>query len=143
MSSIRKYVYGTLLALSTFNVAPTLASAQETARGRFTLPHDVHWENAVVPAGQYQFSLESDTIGVLRLDKVSGARAGFMFLVRDQEPSNPADLSRIMVDNTPSGSYVTAMQLPDFGITLNFTAPVSTTEKQMASAATMRSSSGQ
>ena len=143
MTSIRKYVYVALLALSTLSVAPTLVSAQEPARGRFTLPHDVHWENAVVPAGEYQFSIESDTIGVLRLDKISGARAGFMFLVRDQQPSKSTDLSRIMLDTTPSGSYVTSMQLPDFGMTLNFTAPASKTEKQMVTAATMHSPSGQ
>lgn len=143
MNSIRKYVYAALLALSTLSFAPTQASAQEPARGRFTLPHDVHWENAIVPAGEYQFSIESDTIGVLRLDKISGTRAGFMFLVRDQQPSKPSDLSRIMLDTTSSGSYVTSMQLPDFGMTLNFTVPASKAEKQMASAATMRSSSGQ
>jgi hypothetical protein len=143
MNSIRKYVYVTLLALSALNLSPGLVSAQEPARGKFTLPHDVHWENAIVPAGDYQFSIESDSIDVLRLDKISGNRAGFIFLVRDEQPSKASDISRITLETRPTGSYVSAMQLPDFGITLNFAMPASTTEKQMARAVTTHSLSGQ
>ena len=141
MSSIRKCIYATLLALTTLSVAPSLASGQQAAQGKFTLPHDVHWENAVVPAGSYQFSVGSDTMKVLRLDKISGAHAGFMFLVRDEEPAKSADISRLLLDSTPTGSYVSSMQLPEFGMTLNFTVPASTAEKQMARAATVHSTS--
>lgn len=143
MSSIRKYVYAALLALTMLNLAPSLASAQEPAHGRFTLPHDVHWENAKVPAGDYQFTILSDGIELLRLDKISGARAGFMFMVHDQEVAKTTDVSRLLLETTPAGSYVSAMQLPDFGITLNFAVPTFTTEKQMARVATMHSASGQ
>ena len=143
MSSIHKYVYAALLALTTLNLVPSLASAQEPAHGRFTLPHEVHWESAIVPAGDYQFTVASDGIQLLRLDKISGPRGGFMFLVHDQEVAKPADVSRLVLETTPAGSYVSAMQLPDFGITLNFTVPTFTTEKQMARAVTMHSASGQ
>ncbi len=39
MTNIRKFVYATLLALSTLSFTPALASAQEPARGQFRLPH--------------------------------------------------------------------------------------------------------
>lgn len=144
MRSIRRYLYAALLALTTINVAPTMASAQDpVARGRFTLPHEVYWENAVVPAGNYRFSIDSDSIGVLRIDKVSGAPAGFMFLIRKQEAAQPSDINRLILESTDGTSYVSAMQLPDFGITLNFTVPASTPEKQLANAATMHLRSGQ
>lgn len=41
LASIRKFLYATLLALASLNVAPSLASAQEMDYGNFTLKHDV------------------------------------------------------------------------------------------------------
>jgi hypothetical protein len=142
MSSIRKFVYATLLALTTLSFAPALASAQEPARGRFTLPHDVHWQNAVVPAGDYRFEFESDGFGVLRLNKLSGVRTGFMFLVSDTDVAKESDLSRLVLESTPEGSYVSAMQLPEFGMTLRFTVPSHPAEKQVARAVTAPLASG-
>jgi hypothetical protein len=143
LSSIRKFTYAALLAFTTLNFAPALASAQEPPRGRFTLPHDVRWENAVVPAGDYQFSIDSDGIEVLRLDKVSGRRIGFMFLVHDKAMSMATDLNRLVLEATPAGSYVSALQLPEYGLTLHFTVPASTAEKQIVRVVTMPSASTQ
>lgn len=130
VSSIRKYVYAALLALSTLTSVPVTAFAQTTARGKFTLPHEVHWENATVPAGNYQFSLESGSIEVLRLDELNGSRAAFTLVVRDEQPNQRNDLNRLVLEATPRGPYVTTMQLSDFGqtgsgVTLNFTVPAS------------------
>ena len=75
MTSIRRFIYASLLVLTTLNLAPSLASAQEPASGRFTLPHDVLWGKANVPAGDYRFSYDSNGIsGVLSLSKLDGAR---------------------------------------------------------------------
>jgi len=138
MTSIRKFVYATLLAATTLSFTPSLASAQEKAYGKFTLTHEVHWQNAVVPAGEYRFSLDSGgALGVLTLSKLSGVRTGFMFLVRDTEQATPSDHNLLVLQNTSDGSYVSAMNLPEFGVTLNFAVPPSTTGKQMAKAATM------
>ena len=58
MKSLRKLVSSAVLTLGVFGLLSSAASAQ-TARGTFTLTHEVHWKNAVVPAGTYHFSLES------------------------------------------------------------------------------------
>jgi hypothetical protein len=144
MSSIRRFVYATVLALTTFNFAPNLASAQEPASGRFTLPHDVYWQNAFVPAGEYRFYYDpSAGLGVLTLSGLSGARNSFMFIVRDQDEAKPTDLSRLVLEKTSAGSYVEALQLPEFGMTLRFAAPSSMKEKQIAKAVTAAGSSAQ
>lgn len=143
MSSLRKYIYAALLAFTTINVAPTTVSAQESARGKFTLPHSVRWQNAVVPAGKYEFWFESDGARVLWLNKLSEPRTSFMFQVNDEADSKPADLSRIVLQSTPAGSYVSAMQLPEFGMTLRFAVPSSTTEKQIAKAGSTPMASAQ
>jgi hypothetical protein len=145
MTNIRKFVYATLLALSTLSFAPALASAQEPARGQFTLPHDVHWQNAVVPAGEYRFSFEADgAMGMLTLARMSGGpRTGFVFLVSNTDEAKPSDVSLLVLETTPQGSYVTTMQLPEFGMTLHFPVPSRATEKQIAKAGTAPLASGQ
>ncbi len=143
MSSIRKFVYAAMLAATTLNFAPQLAAAQEPARGHFTLTHDVHWGSAKVPAGDYEFSFDPDSISrVLSLNKLSGARTSFMMLVPSTDSGKPGDTSLLALESTPSGSYVSAMKLPEFGMTLHFTVPSHATERQIAKATTA-SASGQ
>ncbi|MGA2101312.1 MAG: hypothetical protein ABSG34_09435 [Candidatus Sulfotelmatobacter sp.] len=140
MTSIRKFIYATLLAATTLNFAPSLASAQSPAHGKFTLSHDVIWGNAKVPAGQYEFSFTTEGISLLTLSKISGAPAGFMMLVPVTEETKAAAISRLVLETTADGSYVSAMQLPEFGMTLRFNVPA---EKQIARVATTASASGQ
>jgi len=136
MTSIRKFVYAAFLTLTTLNFAPSLAQAQQPVRGEFTLAHDVRWQNAVVPAGDYGFSFESGSQApVLFLSKLSGKRAGFMFLVPDTAEAKPGGINQLVLESAPGGSYVSAMQLPEFGMTLHFHAPSAAAETQMAKSA--------
>jgi hypothetical protein len=66
-----------------------------------------------------------------------------MMLVPVTDSGKPADASLLVLDSTPSGSYVTAMQLPAFGVTLHFTVPSRASERQIAKAATTASALGQ
>ena len=135
-TSVRRFAYAAVLAATTLNYAPSMASAQEPARGHFTLTHEVRWENARVPAGDYQFSCNVSSIAaVLSLTKISGTRASFMLLVPAIDESKPGDTSRLVLESTPAGSYVSAMQLPDFGMSLHFVAPTHAAERQIAKAA--------
>jgi len=144
MKSIRNYVYGAMLAASALNFAPTLASAQEPVHGKFTLAHEVRWGSAKLPAGDYEFGYDPYTRSrMLSLSKVSGAHARYIVLVPDSDDSKPSDQSRIVLVATPDGSYVSAMQLPEFGMTLHFAVPSHTTERQIAKAATTAAASGQ
>ena len=137
MKTIRNYVYAALLAVSALNFAPTLASAQELARGKFTLTHEVHWGNAKLPAGDYAFSFDPDNGSrVLTLSKVSGTRAGYMVLVPSTVDAKPSGHNRLILEATPNGMYVSAMQLPEFGMTLEFKVPSHSAERQIARAGT-------
>lgn len=124
-----------MLALTTLSFAPSLASAQ-VAQGRFTLRHDVRWQNANVPAGDYRFSYDSNRpLGVLVLTKVNGATAGFVIMVPDTDTMNGNGQSRLILNTSATGTYVSDMLLPDSGVTLHFRTPRSA-EKQIAKAAT-------
>jgi hypothetical protein len=144
MNTIRKFVYAALLAVTSLHFAPTQATAQESAHGNFTLTHEVHWQNAVVPAGRYRFSLDGDgAAGLLTLIKLSGPRTGFLFMVHDQDEAQLSKVNQIVLETTPEGSYVSAMQLPEFGVTLHFPVPAKAAEKQMAKVGTTTMASAQ
>lgn len=140
MISIRKFVFAAMLAATAFSFAPSSACAQEPARGKFTLTHEVRWGSATIPAGEYQFSYNAENASaVLTLSKLSGTRASYMMLVPMIEGSKPSDVNRLVLASSPEGTYVAAMELPDFGMTLHFPTPSRATEKQLAKAVTTAS----
>ena len=124
MTTIRKFVYAAMLAAATLSIVPSKALAEGPARGEFKLSHEVHWQNAVVPAGEYRFTYEADGgVGVLTLSKISDPRAGFLFMVTETDETSAAGVSRLELESTPAGSYVSAIALPEFGMTLHFNVP--------------------
>jgi hypothetical protein len=142
MSLTRKFLYAAVLALS--SLTPALVAGQEMARGEFNLPHDVHWQNASVPAGQYRFTFEgSGAGGMLVLSKMDGLRAGFLFLVSETSDSVNSSMNRIVLETTPQGSYVSAMELPEYAMTLHFRLPRKAATGVVAKAAVASSMSAQ
>ena len=141
MKSICKFAYAVALTLSALNFAPSLASAQDAA-GTFTLTHEVHWQNAIVPGGKYRFTVgSSGSSEMLTLRNVSGGGASFMMLVVDAETSQPSDISQLVVVSRTNGSFVSTMQLPEFGMTLHFAVPAETRDVAQRAATSSATSS--
>ena len=142
MNTIRKFTYAALLA-ATLNFTPNLLAAEAPAHGKFTLAHDVRWGNAVVPAGNYEFSYDPYVKSpILTLTKVNGPRASYMLLVLSSEDSKAPDSNRLVLETVADGSYVSTMELAECGVKLYFSVP-SHPAKQMAKAVTTLASSGQ
>ena len=123
MKGIRKYVYASVLTLSALNFAPTLATAQDEG-GSFTLPHEVRWQSATVPAGDYRFTVQA--VGpseLLKLRKISGAPASFMLMVNDANVQTSSEAARLEIKSEAGIRYVSSMSLPDFELTLHFAVP--------------------
>jgi hypothetical protein len=144
MKTIRNYVYAAMLAVSALNFAPSLASAQERVHGKFTLTHEVHLGTAKLAAGDYEFFFDPGSgTRMLSLSKLSGTPAGYMVLIPAADDAKPSDQSRLVLIATREGSYVSALQLPEFGMTLHFAVPSHTMERQLAKANTTAAASGQ
>lgn len=130
MKWIYRYAYATVLMLSALNFAPTPASAQDGG-GRFTLAQEVHWQDNIVPAGDYKFSVEPRGPGeMLVLHKVSGSGATFMVLVCDVDSPATANANQLVVVSRPRGRFVKTMRLPE--LTLHFTVPAESREVAQA-----------
>ncbi|HXJ90555.1 MAG TPA: hypothetical protein VMS18_27345 [Candidatus Binatia bacterium] len=143
MITIRKFAYAAVLAVSALTLASNAAVAEAPAHGKFTLAHDVRWGNALVPAGDYEFSYDPYVKSpILTLTKVSGTRASYMLLVLSAEDSKATNSNRLVLETVADGNYVSTMELAECGMTLYFTVP-SHPAKQMAKTATTVASSGQ
>ena len=129
MKSIRKFAYAAVLTLSALNFAPRLASAQDEG-GTFTLPQEVHWQNTSVPAGDYKFTLQP--VGpseMLTLRKLSGTPASFMLLVNDTDVADSSKAASLVINTRFGERYVSAMNLPQFEVTLHFAAPANSVKE--------------
>ena len=132
MNSLRKFASTAVLTLGTLSLLPGAASAQ-SARGTFKLSHEVHWQNAVVPAGTYDFSLESKgPSDLLTLRKVSGEHAGYIIMVNDVGSSHFSNLNRLVMVSRGDKSFVRTLELPQFETVLHFSVPAESTEKELA-----------
>ena len=132
MTSIRRFVYAAALTLTAFSFAPSLASAQES-RGRFVLAHEVHWQDTVVPAGEYEFSFRpSGPTELLFVRKLSGSGPGFMMLVNDVTETKSSGTDHLLLVPRDGKSFVSAMDLPEAGVTLHFAVPSATRQVAVA-----------
>jgi len=90
VSTSLKVLVGVLMATVVFTVA---AKAQPIFVGNFTLAHEVHWGQAVLPAGEYSIRMES-VAGPAKIMPASGNWA-----VYTQAP--------ITADSEKGGAYLT------------------------------------
>lgn len=121
MTSLFKFAYALLAA--TLSLTPNLASALE-ARGHFTLTHDVLWGNVDIPRGEYAYSYDAlNPPLMLTLQQVDGARKAYMLLVSATDTTPETDTDRLLIKSSPAARYVSAMQLSEIGIMLEFLPP--------------------
>ncbi len=60
MKAYRKHMLTiAAVALAAIGAYPSPAAAQAAAEGKFTLPYEVKWQDVVLPAGDYTFTLAS------------------------------------------------------------------------------------
>jgi hypothetical protein len=133
MTSIRKFAYATLVALI-MSLMPGVAAASES-RGHFTLTHEVLWGRLEMPAGEYSYAYDSLTAPVLTVQQLDGARKTYLLLVTTTDTVGPTGGGLLLIDSSPAGRYVSAMRLPEIGITLDFAPPGRAVIARLASTA--------
>jgi hypothetical protein len=122
-SASLKLLLGMLMAISVFSAA---ANAQPTFAGKFTLLHEVHWGQAVLPAGQYFIRMDSMSPSA----SISSAKGDTIALI----------VSVALADNERGGTYlivtkqgdkrtVRSLNIPEAGKMVIF-APLSRSERE-------------
>lgn len=123
-SAPAKLVLGVLFATCVFTAA---ANAQPSFEGKFTLPYEVHWNHAVLPAGEYSILVDTGSMPTV----VTSTRTGKSALtgapiLADQEKG----AARLTVTIQGNERRVRSMNLPQIGKSLVFE-PLTATEREM------------
>ena len=127
----RKFVFTVVLSLSALAATSGSAFAQ-TARGIFKLPHEVMWQGAYVPAGEYEFSLDSKGPSeLMTVRQKDGHHATFMMLVNNTTAA-AGNIDRLVLVSREGKKFVQSMDLPEYGLTMRFTVPAEGAELALA-----------
>jgi hypothetical protein len=122
-SSIAKLLFAVVTVLGVASV-PAMAQG---ASGKFTLAKEVRWGTAVLPAGEYTYSLEHPTGQVLFVRNTNG-KMGAIVLVKSASLVNDSEHDRIVLQRAGDDWFVSSMVLTSLGQELYFGVPTVRTE---------------
>ena len=102
---------------------PSRIQAQALGGGEFKLSHSVHWGNAVLPTGNFIYSIEAGAgATIVRVQQIGGSFTG-LFLPRTQsEATGPGSKGIVLVRNGEE-IFVTSLRVAEAGLMLNFSPP--------------------
>jgi hypothetical protein len=124
MKSIRRFslLKVLVLAVAAMGVSAIPAYAQ-TATGTFSLAHKVLWGSAVLPAGNYAFSLNSqDSPARVTVRQVGGPIVA-MLLPQSISDDNFVGSSNLVLREEGGESVVSTLRLKNIGMALQFASP--------------------
>ena len=100
-------------------------NAQNAYQGKFTLPAEVHWGSATLPAGDYTFTLPSAGSPYTLYIRGQAASAVVMAVTTDRVASEHAQLNLVNIADVET---VQTFDAPELGVTFIYWTP---TQKHM------------
>jgi len=122
---ISTFLRGMMFLALAVALAPRSATAQVSEVGKFSLPFEVHWGTAVLPAGAYRFSVgdigPSDVVHVFKED---GPSASYLILPHGWDrTAASSERSQLVFERKDGEVYVKELLLGSEGLTLYYGAP--------------------
>jgi len=122
-----------MLVVATFALAAIFTSATPAAaqafKGSFTLAHEVRWQKATLPAGDYTFEIKSVSVPSLITLKGPNGSSFIPALVANDRVS---EQSMLVIETRGSISAVTELRLSSIGRTLRYAAPKAPKDVELA-----------
>lgn len=119
-----KLLLGVVIATFVFTAA---ANAQPSFTGKFTLPYEVHWGQALLPAGSYVIRMDS-TASPAKISPANGSSAGVYTEYPRVEDSHASGMY-LTVTNQANQRRVRSLNLPQLGKVIVF-APLTKSERE-------------
>lgn len=111
------------LGLSTLALSAlaTAGNAQKAYQGKFTLAVETHWEGVTLPAGDYTFSLPSNS-APYRL-YIWGQGVGAIITAATADQRVVSERPQLNLVDTAVGYTVQTFEAPELGVTFSYLAP--------------------
>jgi hypothetical protein len=124
MKSIRRFPLFkvVVLAIAAMGASASPAHAQRTT-GTFSLAHKVRWADAVLPAGNYEFSLDSQNWPVRVTVRQIGGSMVAMLMAQEISDEKLGGSSTLILREEGGQSVVSVLRLQSIGVALQFAPP--------------------
>jgi hypothetical protein len=124
MKSIRRFTLlkVLLLAIAVISTSAIPAKAQTTT-GTFSLAHKVLWANAVLPPGDYAFSLSSQDLPARVVVRRADGPVVAMLLPQSVSDDDFVGSSSLVLHQESGESVVSVLRLKNTGMALQFASP--------------------
>jgi hypothetical protein len=121
MKSIRKVSLLKVLVLFVGALgASALPASSQNTTGTFTLAHKVRWETAVLPAGDYRFSVDTQAWPARVMVRELGGTTSAMILPLAYSDQKLAGGSTLVIERKAGESVVRSLKLAPVGLALEF-----------------------
>jgi hypothetical protein len=107
-------------ALAAIGLSAIPASAQPVCKGSFTLSHEVRWQNATLPAGDYTFVMQS--LASPSRITLKGPN-GYQFITALVESKTDSNRSMLIVENRGGRSTIAELRLSAIGRSFRYAVP--------------------
>jgi hypothetical protein len=116
-------------ALAAVCVSAIPASAQSVCKGSFTLSHEVRWQNATLPAGNYTFVMQS--LASPSRITLKGPN-GYQYITALVADKTDSDQSMLIVENRGRNSTIAELRLSSIGRSLRYAVPKAREQAEVA-----------
>jgi hypothetical protein len=117
------------VALAAVCLSAVPASAQLVCKGSFTLSHQVRWQNATLPAGDYTFEMQS--LASPSRITLKGPN-GYQFVTAMVANETNIDESMLIVENRGGRSAIAELRLSAIGRTFRYAVPKAPKDVEVA-----------
>ncbi len=123
MKAVRKFLMSGFALVAVTLLSVGFANAASSTHGRFKLPVEARCKGAVLPAGEYTYSVQySGATTVIFVQAVDGAPSFFLFPATYSE-AKPAEADELVLTKRGSETYLTSFTLPELGMVLHYSMP--------------------
>jgi hypothetical protein len=124
MKSIRRFSLSKVLLLATVAMgASAIPAHAQTTTGTFSLVHKVRWAGAVLPPGDYAFSLSSHDLPARITVRQIGGPIVAMLLPLTVSEDDFVGSSSLVLHQEGGESFVSMLRLKNVGMALEFASP--------------------
>jgi hypothetical protein len=118
---IKRIVAIAVIGLVAFFATANRVQAQPAFKGQFTLTNDVAWNGAELPAGNYEFTLDSTAMPAKIL--LHGPN-GYMFVLTTVvSEKDRGEASNLTVERRAGTRYISDLYIAELGMDLRYRAP--------------------
>ncbi|HEY1461938.1 MAG TPA: hypothetical protein VGF44_00810 [Terriglobales bacterium] len=135
MKSTRKsllFVATLALAIAVCTAVPAAQAAD--MRGTLTLPMEANWNGTVLPAGNYEYSLQYNGPATLVMVRNTATMKGALFLASAVTDASATSKPQLTLTREESGMAVTALSVGDMSLAFGATSPKAITHAETTAA---------